>query len=488
MSGNVSGSGGFTKSGAGSLTLSGSNSYTGPTVVEQGTLVAQGAGLGNTESITVNAGANLDATAISGGLELGAGQSLIGGGTVLGTVNAKAGSVVRPRGEIVDGRQAVGVQAESLSLGNDWAVFNNAIHGSGAGGSYNGADLNGGGIVLVAGESPSSPIASGVASATVTIPESTTWYLFAKVAEPSVSPIAGDPSTAQGGNNSFWASASANTLTATTANYEQVQTPDYLGNAANWTLVSTSLPPLDGVYPPLVAGIDYVLSAGQQIFAIHGREVGTVIDGFVLSDSNLSAVELDSVLSGQTIGGGEQVLTVAGNYTHDAGATLAVEIDGDNSLSKLLITGTAMLTGDLSVSLTGGFVPTGDDVYEILDAATLLGEFDNAVPGSRIAVDGGGSFVVQYDYVNDLVTLSKFTSVLSGDFNNDGFVGLADYAVWRDNLVRERVRFPRRKWRWVGDSGYRRLRHVEDEFWFVQRPRRHLRYHERSRAKLLGLA
>ena len=435
ITGAISGDGGMTKQGEGSLTVSGANSYAGPTAVEAGTLVAQGAGLGQTSAITVDGGATLDVSGVSGGLNLGSGKSLTGAGTVVGSVTAAVGAVVRPQGSFHAVTQIVAVQAENLSLGSDWAVFDNAVHGTGAGGSYDGADLNGGGIVLVSGESLSAPTASGVASTTVDIADTATWYLYAKVAEPSNSPLAGDPSPTQGGNNSFWASGEANSVQASTSSYEEVQTMGNPGDAATWTLVSPSLSPLDGVNVALNAGIDYVLSSGQRTFAIYGREVGTIIDGFVLSETNLTAAQLESALSSASLPGNTQSLTVTGDYFHAAGATLAVEIDGGDARNELAVAGMAELMGDLSVSLASGFVPQADDVFEILVAGTLISQFGNAAPGARIATENGvGSFIVNYDYANDLVTLSDFAFGLPGDFNGDGIVDAADYTVWRDNL------------------------------------------------------
>ncbi|WP_197526394.1 autotransporter-associated beta strand repeat-containing protein [Botrimarina colliarenosi] len=433
ITGPVSGSGGLMKQGDGSLTLSGANSYTGATAIEGGKLIVQGSGLGQSSGVDLAEGTTLDVSAVSGGLILTTGKSLGGSGKVMGSVAAGAGSVVRPQGRtgVQTDTGAIGIQAEDLALGSDWALFNNAIHGAGAGGSYDGADLNGGGIVLVSTESLAAPSASGVASTGIVIPESKTWYLFAKTSEPSNSPLAGDPSTAPGGNNSFWTSDTASTLVATTSNFEEVQTYANPGDEAVWNRVSPSLAALNGVVSPLNAGIDYFLNSGLQTFAIYGREVGTIIDGFVLSDSNLTAEQLETVLSG----GVDSVLTVEGDFNLSAGALLEVEIAGGDALNKLVVTGAATLGGDLSLSLAEGFTPQASDVFEILEAGSLANQFGNVASGARIATeDGRGSFIVNYEGLTDLVSLSNFTEGVLGDFNGDGFVDAADYTVWRDNL------------------------------------------------------
>ncbi|MEQ8848876.1 autotransporter-associated beta strand repeat-containing protein [Botrimarina sp.] len=412
VTGAVSGVGGLTKRGAGSLTLSGANAYRGPTVVEQGELVALGGGLGQSGDFVVHAGATLDATAAGGGLRVPSGGTLNGMGTIRGAVTAADGALVAPRGTLSPTTDVVGVQAESLTLGVDWEVFDNSAHGAGAGGSYDGADLNGGGIVLVSGESLSSPSADGFAATTIDLPAAGGWLLYAKTAEPSNSPIAGEPSPTQGGNNSLWVSGAARSVNTTGANFEEVQTLGAPGDEATWTLLSPSVAPLEGVRSALNAGIDYTLSAGEQAFAVYGREVGTIVDGFVLAARNLTAAELETALSQAASGGAETVLTVDGDYTHGAGAMLHIELDGPDSLSKLRVSGTADLAGDLSISLGEGFLPPPTAVFEALDAGALRGRFANAADGSRLMTnDGAGSFLVGYDTASGLVTLSDFAVV-----------------------------------------------------------------------------
>lgn len=432
ISGAISGTGGITKRGAGSLTLSGAKTYTGPTVIEEGVLIVHGAGLDQTSGVELGSETTLDVSAVSNGLNLSFGNTLGGSGTVVGNVMASAGSVVRPEGTLGEvNDRPIGIQAEDLTLDSDWAIFDNGVHGTGAGGTYDGADLNGGGIVLVTNDrSGVAPVATGVASTIVTIPETKTWYLYAKTAEPTVSPIAGDPATQPGGNNSFFASSLSGSLQASTSNYEEIQTLATPGNAATWTLVSPNLSPLSGVNGPLNAGIDYVLSSGEQPFSIYGREVGTIIDGFVLSDTNLTVEELEEALSG----GGNPVLTIEGNFTQTTGALFELEVAGGDVLNQLVVTGSATLGGDLSISLADGFVPQASDEFSILEAGDLVGQFDNAAPGARIpTADRGGSFVVNYDFAQDTLSLSSYAAAIPGDFNFDLVVNNADLEWWQNN-------------------------------------------------------
>ncbi len=140
-------------------------------------------------------------------------------------------------------------------------------------------------------------------------------------------------------------------------------------------------------------------------------------------------------------GVGLGTLTVEGGYVQAGNATLAIELGGtgpgqfDKITAALVNLGTS--TAILSVSLVNGFVPLTTDTFEIIRAS------GNLQSGSRFANTPGdvlttpaGTFNVTYNYAAGFrnVTLSNFmpdTPILDGDFNNDGRVDAADYAVWR---------------------------------------------------------
>jgi autotransporter-associated beta strand protein len=85
--------GGLRKRGAGTLTLTAANSYTGPTVIEAGTLAVTGTIAGST-SITVQQNATLDVN--PGGMSLANAQTLRGNGTVSGVMRMSAGAKLAP--------------------------------------------------------------------------------------------------------------------------------------------------------------------------------------------------------------------------------------------------------------------------------------------------------------------------------------------------------------------------------------------------------
>jgi autotransporter-associated beta strand protein len=88
-------SGGLTKRGTGTVTLSGANTYTGPTVIEAGTLAISGS-ISGSQSITTKSGTTLNVETVPGGFALANGQKLQGNGTVVGNVTMSEGSKLAP--------------------------------------------------------------------------------------------------------------------------------------------------------------------------------------------------------------------------------------------------------------------------------------------------------------------------------------------------------------------------------------------------------
>jgi len=86
-----------TKTGAGAVVFDGANSYTGTTVVAEGSLIVDPEGtFGTSPLVDVRAGATLDASGLAGGFAVAAGQTLAGSGTILGSVVFGQGSTLAP--------------------------------------------------------------------------------------------------------------------------------------------------------------------------------------------------------------------------------------------------------------------------------------------------------------------------------------------------------------------------------------------------------
>ena len=132
LAGVLSGTGGgLNKSGSGTLTLSNNETYSGQTRVLGGTLAlahASNSNLASSPLLTLDSGAVLDVTGLSGGrLDLAGGQTLRGEGAVTGMLRALAGSTVQT------GVAAPGVLTSGSATFEDGATFRVAIGGTSAG-------------------------------------------------------------------------------------------------------------------------------------------------------------------------------------------------------------------------------------------------------------------------------------------------------------------------------------------------------------------
>jgi T5SS/PEP-CTERM-associated repeat protein len=134
--------------------------------------------------------------------------------------------------------------------------------------------------------------------------------------------------------------------------------------------------------------------------------------------------------------------TIVGNYTQQTGSTMEIEIGGPGQGTQydfVNVTGNALIDGKLKLLIISGFTPTPSQVFVIFDSNSLLGVFENAGNGQRLATtDGGASFLVHYGvgstFDSSQVVLTDFLAVaLTGDYNQNGTVDAADYVVWRKN-------------------------------------------------------
>jgi arylsulfatase A-like enzyme len=125
------------------------------------------------------------------------------------------------------------------------------------------------------------------------------------------------------------------------------------------------------------------------------------------------------------------ILNIQGDLYHLTGGIIAVDLGGTIAGSghdALHVDGVVELEGDLAVSLgdAGGnpFAPSLNDNFQILTATQgITGQFaDIDLPILPWNLDW------RVDYSPNAVALTVLTT---GDFNDDGFVNMADYVVWR---------------------------------------------------------
>jgi T5SS/PEP-CTERM-associated repeat protein len=142
-----------------------------------------------------------------------------------------------------------------------------------------------------------------------------------------------------------------------------------------------------------------------------------------------------------------KLIDIGYNYTQNAAGTLKIAIGGIEPVSQyshLRVThpayGQVSLDGMLNVELLDGFVPSYDDVFEIIAAQNITGTFNNAV--SRYVFETG-SFEVIYNNGEeyDSVVLTHYSTEIScpkfprADFNKDCKVNMIDFAVFAEEWL-----------------------------------------------------
>ncbi len=145
-------------------------------------------------------------------------------------------------------------------------------------------------------------------------------------------------------------------------------------------------------------------------------------------NAHLDDVSFSALPPGPTVISGEATLFVEGDYAQGAGATLSLDLGNGDTYDRLVVMGTASLSGTLEVVLAEGApaIELGD-TFDILDFDAVIGDFDSyELP----PLDAG----LRWDVSNLTNTGSIAVAVkVEGDFNGDGYVDAADYSVWRDN-------------------------------------------------------
>lgn len=166
------------------------------------------------------------------------------------------------------------------------------------------------------------------------------------------------------------------------------------------------------------------LNISQGVFNhIGGQLVATTVTGN-LNRSGGTLTPGDTLVAGLT--------SVSGSYTQQSGATLAIELGGTSTsqFDRLTIGGSVSLAGTLTVSLINSFVPAWGNSIQILTAVSgRTGTFATVnLPGLS---SSNLEWLTTYGPTSGS-TFVTFSVGLKGDFNGNGRVDAADYAVWRN--------------------------------------------------------
>ncbi len=416
----ISGSGQVVKSGDDVLTLSGANSYSGGTLISDGTLVASNVEALGTGDVTddavleLNTGGDFD-NAISG-----SGQVVKSGDDVLTLSGANSYS----GGTLISDGTLVASNVEALGTGDvtDDAVlelntggdFDNAISGSGqvvksgddvltlsGANSYSGGTLISGGTLVA---SNVEALGTGDVTDDATLELNTGGDFINNIGGTGRVEKSGDDKLTLSGSNTYTGGTliSSGTLVANDVN--ALGTGDVTDNAT--LMLNTG-----GDFTNNIGGTGRVEKSGDDALTLSGSNTytgGTLISGGTLVANDVNALGTGDITDNATL-----ALNAVGDFDNAISGSGKVEKSGDDPLT---LSGSNTYTGGTLIS-SGTLVASNVEALgtgDVTDNATLelntSGTFDNAISGSGQVVKSG----------DKMLTLSGANSYSGGTLISDG--------------------------------------------------------------------
>ncbi|EBG9350280.1 autotransporter-associated beta strand repeat-containing protein [Salmonella sp. SA14318] len=416
----ISGSGQVVKSGDETLTLSGSNTYTGGTLISDGTLVASNVEALGTGDVTndavleLNTGGDFD-NAISG-----SGQVVKSGDETL----TLSGSNTYTGGTLISGGTLVASNVEALGSGD---VTNNAVLELNTGGDFDNA-ISGSGQVVKSGDetltlSGSNTYTGGtlISSGTLVandvnalgtgdvtdnaVLELNTGGDFDNAISGSGQVVkSGDETLTLSGANSYTGGTTISGGTLVASNVEALGSGDVTDNA---TLEMNT----GGDFDNAISGSGQVVKSGDETLTLSGSNTytgGTLISGGTLVASNVEALGTGDVTNDAVL-----ELNTGGTFDNAISGSGHVVKSGDDALTLSganTYTGGTLISGGTLVATSVDALGSGDVTNDAVLELNTGGDFDNAISGSGQVVKSG----------DETLTLSGANSYTGGTLISSG--------------------------------------------------------------------
>ncbi|EBI4773588.1 AIDA autotransporter-like protein ShdA, partial [Salmonella enterica] len=416
----ISGSGQVVKSGDDVLTLSGANSYSGGTLISDGTLVASNVEALGTGDVTddavleLNTGGDFD-NAISG-----SGQVVKSGDDVLTLSGANSYS----GGTLISDGTLVASNVEALGTGdvtddatlelNTGGDFINNIGGTGrvekSGDdklTLSGSNTYTGGTLISSGTLVANDVnalGTGDVTDNATLMLNTGGDFTNNIGGTGRVEKSGDDALTLSGSNTYTGGTLISDGTLVASNVEALGTGDVTDNA---TLeLNTS-----GTFDNVISGSGQVVKSGDDALTLSGSN--TYRGGTTISGGTLVATSVEALGTGDVTDNATLALNTGGDFINNIGGTGRVEKSGDQTLT---LSGANSYTGGTLIS-SGTLVASNVNALgsgDVTDNAVLElntgGTFDNAISGSgQVEKSGDGT-----------LTLSGSNTYTGGTLISDG--------------------------------------------------------------------
>ncbi|EBN8171173.1 autotransporter outer membrane beta-barrel domain-containing protein [Salmonella enterica] len=416
----ISGSGQVVKSGDDVLTLSGANSYSGGTLISDGTLVASnvdalGSGdVTNNATLEMNTGGDfINNIGGTGRVEKSGDDTL----TLSGSNTYTGGTLISDGTLVASNVEALGTgdvtNNATLEL-NTGGTFDNAISGSGqvvksgddvltlsGANSYSGGTLISGGT-LVANNVEA--LGTGDVTDNATLEMNTGGDFINNIGGTGRVEKSGDDALTLSGSNTYTGGTTINDGTLIATSVDALGSGDVTNNAV--LELNTG-----GDFINNIGGTGRVEKSGDETLTLSGSN--TYTGGTLISGGTLVATNVEALGTGDVTDNAVLELNTGGDFINNIGGTGRVEKSGDDTLT---LSGSNSYTGGTLIS-SGTLVATNVDALgsgDVTDNATLElntgGDFTNNISGSGQVVKSG----------DETLTLSGSNTYTGGTTINDG--------------------------------------------------------------------
>ncbi|EOG8348702.1 autotransporter-associated beta strand repeat-containing protein [Salmonella enterica subsp. enterica] len=433
----INGSGQVVKSGDKMLTLSGANSYSGGTLISDGTLVASNVEALGTGDVTndavleLNTGGDFD-NAISGsGQVVKSGDetlTLSGSNTYTGGTLISGGTLVASNVEALGSGDVTNDAVLELNTGGD---FTNNISGSGqvvksgdetltlsGVNSYTGGTLISGGTLIA---SNVEALGTGDVTDNAVLELNTGGDFDNAISGSGQVEKSGDDVLTLSGANSYSGGTLISGGTLVASNVEALGTGDVTDNAV--LELNTG-----GDFDNAISGSGQVVKSGDETLTLSGTNYYT--DGTLISGGTLVATNVEALGTGDVTNNATLELNTGGTFDNAISGSGQVVKSGDDALTLSganSYTGGTLISGGTLIASNVEALGTGD----VTDNATLElntgGDFDNAISGSgqvvksgdkTLTLSGANSYTGGTTISGGTLVASNVEALGSGDIDN----------------------------------------------------------------------
>ncbi|EKR4268036.1 autotransporter-associated beta strand repeat-containing protein [Salmonella enterica] len=416
----ISGSGQVVKSGDETLTLSGTNTYSGGTLISGGTLVASNVEALGTGDVTndavleLNTGGTFD-NAISGsGQVVKSGDKML---TLSGANSYSGGTLISDGTLVASNVEALGsgdVTNDAVLELNTGGTFDNVISGSGkveksgddaltlsGSNTYTGGTLISGGTLVA---SNVEALGTGDVTDNATLALNAGGDFTNNIGGTGRVEKSGDDTLTLSGSNTYTGGTliSGGTLVATSV--------DALGTG-NVTNNATLALNTGGDFINNIGGTGRVEKSGDDALTLSGSN--TYTGGTLISGGTLVANDVNALGTGDVTDNAALMLNTGGDFINNIGGTGRVEKSGDDTLTlsgSNTYTGGTLISGGTLVANDVNALGTGDVTDNATLALNAVGDFNNAIGGSGKVEKSG----------DDTLTLSGSNTYTGGTLINGG--------------------------------------------------------------------